>query len=470
MNNASTPLANLLGVAVRTLNSLAPLKTLQGNSNSQGRRSFDGATARRASGLGHFGSANAEIAAGHAQVSSRASYLAANNGYVSNGVTNIVTYLAGTGPRPNVRGESREVTRSIHRRFDSFSADADFHGRTDLGGLIAQITRDMVVHGEGLAILHDIDTGLKIQVIPPQHLDGSKSVNLSDGRQIVQGVEFDAKGRRVAYWIFPEHPSAIFTAQAASVRVDAWDVLHVFHPFSAGQVRGLSWLAPAILPANDLNAWKDALLVGAKMGAMQAGFITEASDTGGDEDVFSDPIWEPGSLTRLPLGATVTFTAPDQIKDAPALLRMTLQEIAAALGLPEFLLSGDLTSANYSSLRAGLIPFRSRMEQVQYATLVPQLLRPVWRRWLLTEMLSGQSDTPIGAAADWIFPRPQQVDPAKDLAATEKALSMGLTSRTAAINELGWNADDIDEEIKADRDREADLGLGFTKTEKPNAA
>ena len=60
------------------------------------------------------------------------------------------------------------------------------------------------------------------------------------------------------------------------------------------------------------------------------------------------------------------------------------------------------------------------------------------------------------------MPRPQQVDPAKDLEATEKALALGLTSRTHAINELGWNADDIDEEIQADRDREGELGLNFT--------
>ena len=250
--------------------------------------------------------------------------------------------------------------------------------------------------------------------------------------------------------------------------MNAAHVLHVFHPIAPGQVRGLSWVAPAVVTANELNQWKDATLVGAKMAAMQAGFITDTSDTGGEDELFAEPTWEPGALTRLPWGTDVKFSAPDQIKDAPALLRMTLQELAAALGVPEFLLSGDLTNANYSSLRAGLIPFRARIDQVQHNTLVPQVLRPVWRRWLALEILAGRIDAPADTPCDWIMPRPQQVDPAKDLEATEKALALGLTSRTNAINELGWNADDIDEEIKADRAREAELGLTFaTPTTQP---
>lgn len=124
-------------------------------------------------------------------------------------------------------------------------------------------------------------------------------------------------------------------------------------------------------------------------------------------------------------------------------------------------MSGDLTNANYSSLRAGLLPFRAKVEQVQYGTLVPQLLRPVWRRWIATEVLSGRLDLSPDLSAEWIMPRPMQVDPAKDLAAVREALALGLTSRTQAVNELGWNADDLDAEIAADRARETSLGLTF---------
>ncbi|TCP62167.1 lambda family phage portal protein [Rhodovulum bhavnagarense] len=462
-------LSRIIGTAARAFHFPAASHMAQGGTGGNHRRSLDAATGgRRGGGLGTFGPINSEVSAGLSLVGSRAAYQAVNNPYIANAVANLVTALVGTGQRPNVRGVERELRRQLHYAFDRFCETADHAGRTDFGGLLAQIARDMVVYGEGLAVMHNTADGLQIQVIPPDHLDPAKTEILRDGRQIVQGVEFDASGRRVAYWIFPERPHSVFADHSPAVRVEAAHVLHVFHPIAPGQVRGLSWVAPAVVTANELNQWKDATLVGAKMSAMQAGFITDTSDIGGDEELFAEPTWEPGGLVRLPLGTDVKFSAPDQIKDAPALLRMTLQELAAALGVPEFLLSGDLTNANYSSLRAGLIPFRARIDQVQHNTLVPQVLRPVWRRWLALEILAGRIDAPADTPCDWIMPRPQQVDPAKDLEATEKALALGLTSRTNAINELGWNADDIDEEIQADRAREAELGLTFaTPTTQP---
>lgn len=429
-------------------------------------RSLDAATGgRRGGGLGTFGPVNSEVAAGLSLVGSRAAYQAVNNPYIVNAVNNLDAALVGTGARPNARSDQR---RQLHFSFERFAEAADYSGRTNFGGLQSQIARDMIIRGEGLAVLHNTADSLQIQVIPPDHLDAAKTEILGDGRQIVQGVEFDAAGRRVAYWIFPERPHSVFADHTPAVRVDAADVLHVFHPIAPGQVRGLSWLAPAILTSSEFEQYRDALLLAAKMGAMNAAFITDTSDTGGEEDLFSEPVWEPGAITRLPLGTDVKFSAPEQLKDAPALMRMNLQALAAALGVPEFLLSGDLTGANYSSLRAGLIPFRARIDQVQHNTLVPQFLRPVWRRWLALEILAGRIDAPADTPCDWIMPRPQQVDPAKDLAATEKALALGLTSRTHAINELGWNADDIDEEIQADRARESELGLSFaTPTTQP---
>jgi lambda family phage portal protein len=209
---------------------------------------------------------------------------------------------------------------------------------------------------------------------------------------------------------------------------------------------------------------------------MFAGFLTDLNATGalpfdGDQTGgILDTGLEPGTLKVLPAGIDVKFSAPDAAKDSPAFLRMNLQALAAALGLPEHLLSGDLTNANYSSLRAGLLPFRARVEQTQYGTLVPQFLRPVWRRWIVAEVLSGRLDLTPDLAAEWIMPRPMQVDPQKDLAAVKEALALGLTSRTKAINEMGWNADDLDEEIAADRARESDLGLTFGSADKPESS
>ena len=52
----------------------------------------------------------------------------------------------------------------------------------------------------------------------------------------------------------------------------------------------------------------------------------------------------------------------------------------AGLGVPAFMVSGNVSRANYSSLRAALITFKANLEAIQHNVLVPQLLAPIWRR------------------------------------------------------------------------------------------
>lgn len=431
------------------------------------RRLDAAAGGRRGTGMGTFGTINAEVGAGAHLVRSRARYLAANHAFLSNGTANWVAALVGSGIRPNPKADTTDLRQLASRAFERWADDADLAGRTDLWGLQSTIVRHLVVDGEALLILHDTTEGLRLQIVPPEQLDETKTGILPGGGEIVAGVEFNAIGQRVAYWIMPVKPSSIYAEFAPSVRVDAADVCHVFAPLAAGQVRGLSWLAPAVLTASELDQLMDALLVGAKVSAMFAGFVTDLTGTGGMASAFPDAAdgadisLEPGTMRVLPPGVDVKFAAPEAAKDAPAFLRANLQALAAALGLPEHLLSGDLSNANYSSLRAGLLPFRARCEQVQYGVLVPQLLRPIWRRWLALEVASGRLDLPADLGCDWIVPRPAQVDPEKDMAAAEKALSLGLTSRSQAVAEQGWSVTELDEEIAADRARETALGLTF---------
>lgn len=426
---------------------------------SEFHRSVDGATgARRGASLGSFGNTNAEIGASAEIVARRAAYLAANNPWLSNGTANLAAYLVGTGARPAPRATEAEVRRELVSRFDVWAEDADHAGRTDFYGLQAILARDLVVSGEALALIHDGPDGLRVQALPPELLDRSKTGVLADGRYLSQGVEFDAVGRRIAYHILPERPESMVTVAAPAVRIPAADVIHVVHPLGPGQVRGLSWLAPAILPASELDALQDALLVSAKVAALHAGFIRDIADAGTLDEWNGETVFEPGALTRLPSGTTVEFNSPQQLREAPALVRTSLRGLAAALGVPSHLLDGDLTDANYSSLRAGLLPFKRRMEAVQYGTLVPQMLRPIWRRWLAREALEGRADA-LAMACDWQFPRFEFVDPVKDMQATREALDVGLTSRSAAIAEMGWNSDDVDAERAADAQREAALGL-----------
>src|SRR5690606_15292551 len=98
---------------------------------------------------------------------------------------------------------------------------------------------------------------LQLQVLEADFLDEMKS-GTSGGNQIIQGIEFDALGRRAAYWLHQEHPGASTGMRSLeSKRIPAEDVIHVFLPKRAGQARGYSWLAPIMQRLRNFDEMED---------------------------------------------------------------------------------------------------------------------------------------------------------------------------------------------------------------------
>lgn len=429
-------------------------------------RRFDGAAGgRRGWGMGTFGRINPEVAAAGASLRTRARYLAHNNPWIANAVANWTGALVGSGIMPTSQHGDATARKALALLFNAWAEEADADARTTFWGSQADVARGLVVDGEAFVQFLDSDDGLRVRLIPPELIDESMTRELGNGRVIVQGVEFDTDGRRVAYHVLPYRPHDQFATYAPPVRIDASEILHVMRPLAAGQVRGVSWLAPIILPASDLDQLLDALLVGAKTAAMHAGFIVDQNGTAGEvydgtaEGGILETGLEPGTLKRLPTGVDIKFNTPQQAQQTAEFVKAQIRQLAAGLGLPTHFVDGDLTGANYSSLRAGLLPFRQRVEQIQYGTFVPQFLAPVWKRVITYAVLSGELDAgdfgPEWLAVEWLPPKPMQVDPLKDTQATVAEIEAGLTSRRKAVAERGWAVEQLDEEIAADTRKES---------------
>lgn len=100
--------------------------------------------------------------------------------------------------------------------------------------------------------------------------------------------------------------------------------------------------------------------------------------------------------------------------------------------------------------------------------MVFQLCRTVWNRWLPDAVLAGALDIPDFAGdpsaylpAKWIPPKWDWVDPFKDRKAEIEAVNAGLKSRSDVIESEGYDAEEVDRRIAADRAREQELGLSF---------
>jgi lambda family phage portal protein len=148
---------------------------------------------------------------------------------------------------------------------------------------------------------------------------------------------------------------------------------------------------------------------------------------------------------------------------------MQFRAVAAAMGVTYEQLTGDLTQVNYSSIRAGLLEFRRRVEALQHGVIVHQLCRPIWNAWMDQAVLEGSLTLP-GYASDamtrrdyqackWIPQGWQWVDPLKEADAMKAAIRCGLMSRSEAISANGYDAEDVDREIAADNARADGLGL-----------
>ncbi len=171
-------------------------------------------------------------------------------------------------------------------------------------------------------------------------------------------------------------------------------------------------------------------------------------------------------MQRLNPGESVSWSDPPQIgTEADAFEKGIIREIGAGCGVPHFMIDHDLSEVNFSSSRTAIVAFRRRLEAWQ-ELFAHQVLRPIYRRWLTVEILSGRiADVPVNEATlrhKWIAPKSAWLDPLKDIQGESIAISAGLTSRREAVAARGLDIEQLDNEIAADRAREKALGIDFT--------
>lgn len=418
--------------------------------------------------------------------------LVRRNAWANAALESYVANAVGTGIKPQSMVKDAVVRESIQSLWRDWTVQADAAGLTDFYGVQALACRSMLEGGESLVRLRyrrpedGLPVALQVQVLEAEHLPVTMNTTAENGNLIRAGIEFDRLGRRVAYHLYRTHPEDGALAPMSSsggmdtVRIDAAEILHLFRPLRPGQIRGEPWLARALVKLNELDQYDDAELVRKKTAAMFAGFITRvAPEDNLMGEGLSDPNGvalaglEPGTMQILEPGEDVKFSQPADVGASYAeFLRMQFRAVAAAMGVTYEQLTGDLTQVNYSSIRAGLLEFRRRVEAVQHGVLVHQLCRPIWQAFIDQAVLEGALTLPgYGLktaparreylSVKWIPQGWQWVDPQKEFKAMVTAIRAGLLSRSEAIASFGYDAEDVDREIAADNARADALGLVF---------
>ena len=428
---------------------------------------------------------NSLVASGGPRLLARSRELVVTNGYAANACEAFASNLVGDGIKPSSLIEDPALRDRVQRLWLAWTDEADADGLTDFYGLQAMVAREKFVAGECFVRLRPrraedgLLVPLQLQLLQSEMLPFDATDTAPNGNRIRCGIEFDAIGRRQAYHFRRRHPGdstdqGIITSE--TVRVPADEVLHIYRPIDAGQIRGLPHVAPAMVRLFLLDQYDDAELDRKKTAAMFAGFITKTApeeqlmgEIEATDDSGATVSLEPGTLQVLLPGEDVKFSSPADVGGGyEAFQYRTLLSVSASLGLPYHLVTGDVRQANYSSLRAELVEFRRRVEQLQHGVVAHQLCRPVWARWLETAVLAGALDLPDFARSaaryrpvNWIPPRWDWVDPLKDIQAQVLAMEAGIISRRKVVEATGYDVEEIDRENAADARRAAELGLHY---------
>ena len=416
--------------------------------------------------------------------------LVRRNAWANSALESYVANAIGTGIKPQSMLTDALQREAVQALWRNWTVEADAAGLTDFYGLQAMACRAMLEGGEALIRLRyrrpedGLSVALQIQVLEPEHLPVQMNLQSDNGNLIRAGIEFDRLGRRVAYHLYRSHPQDGLLAPMSgdgglsTVRVDAAEIIHLFRPLRPGQIRGEPWLARALVKLNELDQYDDAELVRKKTAAMFAGFVTRLSP---EDNLMGEGVsdsngvalagLEPGTMQILEPGEDIKFSQPADVGGSYSeFLRMQFRAVAAAMGVTYEQLTGDLSLVNYSSIRAGLLECRRRVEALQHGVIVHQLCRPIWQAWMDQAVLEGSLKMPGYSLAakrrnyqcvKWIPQGWQWVDPLKEADAMKAAIRSGLMSRSEAISANGYDAEDVDREIAADNARADGLGLVF---------
>jgi lambda family phage portal protein len=404
-------------------------------------------------------SANAEIEAAAPLLRARSRDLVRNSPIAASGVQILVSNLVGTGIRPRASTGDVDLDKRVNDLWAEWSANCDFFGHTDFHGLLALAVRLMIEGGDSLTLRRVARQStaivpLQLEVKEVDHLDDNKLESTAvGGARISQGIEFDAQGRRAAYWLYPDHPGDLrrdFRNSLKSVRVPASQVVHLFERQRV-QDRGVPWLAPVIRALRDIDDYQRAELVRKKTEACMVGVVLgEPSDselapkvTLGDGSVAQE--FGPGMIAFANGATDVRFNQPSAVGGVYEWHRTHLHIMAAGLRMPYALLTGDLSQANFSSSRVGLNEFHRFIEMTQWGLIIPRFCQPVWDWFIESAYLAGL--IPVDRVrVEWAPPKFESVNPKQDAEADLIEVRAGFASVPQMIAKRGHDPAQVIEE------------------------
>lgn len=399
--------------------------------------------------------------------------------------------VIGTGiePKAAVEGYDEFNTEADDRFAHWAECEADAEGERTLWKMQRQAFGEVEEVGEILLLeCHNPDparsTSLCYQLLDSEYIDDGKHQPWPDskGHRIIRGIEFDQHNRKVAYWLFETHPFGLEPYGAAtSRRIPASRVLHIYNAERVSQRRGVSPYAVNMQNSRDLDwligcelrkAHNQSLFTVAHKRAFTSPGTGFDDGSGNDSDRNGNPLDQLGS-------GIICHIAPDEAiemieskigggQNFDKFVKLILMQNAAGRGLSYTGLTGDVSQATFSSMRAAGNDDADLIEILQDDFASNPVL-PIYRAFMQHAAAAGRFSTVPAATflknprrfsrCTLHFPGRKQIDVATETQSALLRIFGGLGTWKDELAKLGYDYREVFAQLKSEWDLLAEHGM-----------
>lgn len=376
--------------------------------------------------------------------------------------------------------QAAEWAENMEDRWGMFAADkrvCDYQKTHTEGELQSIIRQESLVDGDILVVqrFNNRTKTSGTQLIRGEFVRSpNASNNALNGNLIRHGVETDASGRHVAYWVKQESDDDFVRLPAfgpKTGRPTAWLVYGTDRRF--GDVRGEPLLSIVMQSLKEIDRYRDSTQRKAVINSILAMYITKTQDKMGTKPVANGSVRRQSVSTpttdapnrALNLNGMIPGVVFDELQqgEEPKAFRpdgtdinfrefeaAIIQAIAWAFEMPGEILTLQFTK-NYSASQAAINEFKMYLN-VARTKFASQYCRPRYDIWLFNEIVAGRVEAPglleiwndpskyveSGAwkSSDWTGAIKPSTDVVKQTRGYVGQIEQGLITREKASREL----------------------------------
>jgi len=382
-------------------------------------------------------------------------------------------FLIGSGPKPRLDIEDREVAEIVQLRWCEWCRMVNFNWK-----LTSAITA-MPVDGESFIVeinnprLPEGTPLLDYRVLEAEYVHARYQGLTDMSPRYIDGIMLDDNGYPIYYDVSRYHPGDSYNYfQEKQYSISSRNMIHLKREDRPGQVRGIPWMVSALPTFAQFRRFTIATLTAAEAAANAAGVVyTDSSALNAedmempDEDIFN---LQRGSFPVLPAGWDMKQIASEHpTATFDMFRRCIISEISRCLNMPLNIALANSENHNYASGRLDHQIFQ-RSIMVERKWIEDVVLGRVFQRWLneatllpgyLPEM-EAYPDAFSNMPVRWYWDAMPHVDPEKEANAAITRWEAGLlTDEDFWFEQVGRDPEVQYRKLAEQQARREEIGL-----------